>query len=239
MEKAIDPDTLLAYEMNGQGLPVSHGFPLRTIVPGWEGAYSVKWLTHLRASDRDHDGAFVQSGYRYPRRPVPPGATVSAADMEPLKGMVVKSVITSPAVAEMTRGPVRVTGFAWAGEDEIAGVDVSTDGGRTWQRARLGADRARYAWRQFEHAWRPAGPGSYVVLSRARDTRGHLPAGCPGLESGGLSVECDRSGKGEHPSPGRASRAEWGRVSVEMAWTSTRQGRTCWIAGVWPAMTWS
>jgi DMSO/TMAO reductase YedYZ molybdopterin-dependent catalytic subunit len=175
LDKALDADTLLAYEMNGEPLPVPHGFPLRVIVPGWEGAYSVKWLTHIRVSDREHDGAFVQGGYRYPRRPVAPGTIVPAADMEPLRGMVVKSVITSPAkLAAMSAGAVRVTGFAWAGEDEIAGVDVSTDGGRTWQSARLGADRARWAWRQFEHTWRPAAPGSYVVMSRARDTRGRM-----------------------------------------------------------------
>jgi sulfite oxidase len=173
LDKALDADTLLAYEMNGRTLPVPHGFPLRAVIPGWEGAYSVKWLTHIRVSDREHDGAFVQGGYRYPRRPVAPGSTVSAADMEPLKGMVVKSVITSPAAAaSMSAGAIRVAGFAWAGEDEIAEVDVSTDGGRTWQQARLGSDRARWAWRQFEHAWRPATPGSYVVMSRARDTRG-------------------------------------------------------------------
>jgi hypothetical protein len=62
----------------------------------------------------------------------------------------------------------------WAGEDDIAEVDVSTDGGRTWQRARLGADRARYAWRRFQLDWRPATPGSYLVLSRARDSRGRM-----------------------------------------------------------------
>lgn len=173
IDKALDADTLLAYEMNGQALPVPHGFPLRAIVPGWEGAYSVKWLTHIRVSDREHDGAFVQGGYRYPRQPVRPGATVSPADMEPLKGMVVKSVLASPLpIVQMVQSPVRVAGFAWAGEDEIDGVDVSTDGGRTWTAARLGSDRARWAWRQFEYQWRPAAPGSYVVLSRARDTRG-------------------------------------------------------------------
>jgi DMSO/TMAO reductase YedYZ molybdopterin-dependent catalytic subunit len=175
LDKALDPDTLLACEMNGEALPEPHGFPLRAIVPGWEGAYSVKWLTHIRVSDREHEGAFVQGGYRYPRRPVAPGAAVNAADMEPLKGMVVKSLITLPtAIATMAEAPIRVTGFAWAGEDEIAGVDVSTDGGRTWQPARLGAERARWAWRRFEHAWRPAGLGSHVVMSRARDARGRM-----------------------------------------------------------------
>ena len=69
---------------------------LRAIVPGWEGAYSVKWLTHLQVSARDHDGPFVQAAYRYPRRPVRPGATVAPAEMQPVQGLFVKSLITSP-----------------------------------------------------------------------------------------------------------------------------------------------
>ena len=62
IEKAMVADTILAFEMNGVALPIQHGFPLRAIVPGWEGAYSVKWLTHLQASSREHDGFFVQTG---------------------------------------------------------------------------------------------------------------------------------------------------------------------------------
>jgi sulfite oxidase len=175
IDKAIHPDTLLAYEMNGQPLPMPHGFPLRAVVPGWEGAYSVKWLTHLQVSARDHDGPFVQAAYRYPRRPVRPGATVTPAEMQPVQGLFVKSLITSPAAgAILTAGSVRVAGFAWAGEADISRVDVSTDNGRTWSAARLGADRAPYAWRQFEHLWRPAQTGSYVVLSRATDSRGRV-----------------------------------------------------------------
>lgn len=173
IDKAMHPDTLLAYRMNDDVLPVAHGFPLRAIVPGWEGAYSVKWLTHLQVSMRDHDGAFVQAGYRYPRRPVPPGTLVPAADTVPLRGLPVKSLITSPAHnSVLPRGAVRIAGFAWAGDDEIRRVDISMDNGRTWAPAELGRDRARFAWRQFEYIWRPADAGSYVVLSRATDSRG-------------------------------------------------------------------
>ncbi len=173
--KATDPNTLLAYSMNGQVLPEAHGFPLRAIVPGWEGAYSMKWLTHLQVSARDHDGPFVQAAYRYPRRPVRPGAAVPPEEMQPVRGLFVKSVITSPAPgAILAPGAVRIAGFAWAGEAEITRVDVSTDSGRTWSAARLTADRARYAWRQFEHVWRPAQNGSYVVLSRATESRGRV-----------------------------------------------------------------
>jgi DMSO/TMAO reductase YedYZ molybdopterin-dependent catalytic subunit len=172
--KALDYDTLLAYEMNGETLPVVHGFPLRVIVPGWEGAYSVKWVTHIRVSSSEHDGPFVQSGYRYPRRPVAPGSIVPPQDMLPLKDLPVKSLITSPAAnAVVPRGaPVQVSGFAWAGEAAIRRVDVSTDNGRTWARAQLGRDRSRYAWRQFEYRWRPPDGGSYLLLSRATDSRG-------------------------------------------------------------------
>jgi DMSO/TMAO reductase YedYZ molybdopterin-dependent catalytic subunit len=173
--KAIDPDTLLAYEMNGESLPVAHGFPLRAIVSGWEGAYSVKWLTHLRVSDRDHDGAFVQAGYRYPRRPVAPGTLVSPADTVPLTGLAVKSLITAPAPgAAVAPGPIRIAGFAWGGETAIGRVEVSTDNGRTWAPARLGSDRAPYAWRQFEFTWQAGEPGSYVILSRATDIDGRV-----------------------------------------------------------------
>ena len=175
VDKAIHPDTLLAYAMNGEPLPMPHGFPLRAIVPGWEGAYSVKWLTHLQVSAHDHDGPFVQAAYRYPRRPVRPGAVVPPNEMQPVRGLFVKSVITSPAAgAILAPGAVRIAGFAWAGEAEITRVDVSTDNGRTWSAARLSADRARYAWRQFDHLWRPAQNGSYVVLSRATDSRGRV-----------------------------------------------------------------
>ena len=175
LEKAMHPDTLLAYEMNGEVLPLAHGFPLRAIVSGWEGAYSVKWLTHLHVADREQDGPFVQSSYRYPKRPVAPGATVQPADTVPLKGLVVKSIITSPmADAVVPPGPVRIAGFAWAGEAEIKRVDVSTDRGRTWVQARLGRDRAPFAWRQFEYQWNATDPGTLLVLSRAEDDKGRV-----------------------------------------------------------------
>jgi DMSO/TMAO reductase YedYZ molybdopterin-dependent catalytic subunit len=174
IDKALDRDTLLAYEMNGETLPVPHGFPLRAVVPGWEGAYSVKWLTRIQVSARDHEGPFVQSGYRYPRRPVAPGSTVPPDETVPLRNLPVKSLITVPAAnAVVSRGaPVRISGFAWAGDAEIRRVDVSIDAGRTWAPARLGRDQSRYAWRQFEYSWRPNDGGSYLVLSRATDSRG-------------------------------------------------------------------
>lgn len=173
IDKALDADTLIAYEMNGQPLHPLHGFPLRAIVPGWEGAYSIKWLTELRVIDREFDGFWVATGYRYPTKIVAPGAAVDPKDMAPLTGLVVKSLLTKPLeAATFAPGKIDVAGFAWAGETDIARVDVSADHGATWQQARLVGERAKYAWRRFEHTFQAAQPGSYLIMSRATDTNG-------------------------------------------------------------------
>jgi DMSO/TMAO reductase YedYZ molybdopterin-dependent catalytic subunit len=186
LDKALHPDTLLAYEMSGGPLPPAHGFPLRAIVPGWEGAYSVKWLTDIHVSDQEHQGTFVQSSYRYPKRPVAPGTAVETAETIPLKGLVVKSLITAPASdTAVPLGHVLITGMAWAGEEEIRRVEVSTDAGRSWKSARLGRDRAPYAWRNFELEWHVREPGTYLVVSRATDHRGHTQPIVPDWNPGG------------------------------------------------------
>ena len=175
LDKAMHPDTLLAYAMNGVPLPIQHGFPLRAIVPGWEGAYSVKWLTDIQVSDREHDGFFVQTGYRYPVKRVAPGATVDPKELAPLTGLIVKSIISAPVEgAIVAPGTVSISGFAWTGEARITRVDVSVDSGATWQPAALGKDLARYAWRQFEYRWKVTEPGSYLILARAADDRGRV-----------------------------------------------------------------
>jgi len=194
LAKARHPDTLLVHAMNGVPLPQAHGFPLRALVPGWEGAYSVKWLTTIRVLDHQHDGFFVQTGYRYPIRPVTPGATVDPQEMEPLTGLTVKSLIVAPAEgSRVPLGRVRIAGFAWAGEADVSRVDVSVDAGRTWQSARLGAERARCAWRSFEYQWQVKEPGSHEVLARATDDRGRVqPPVSPWNPSGYLWNAIDR-----------------------------------------------
>jgi len=95
--------------------------------------------------------------------------------MAPLVGLVVKSLITTPADGSSHAvGTIAVGGFAWAGEDDIARVDVSIDNGATWQPARLTGEQARYSWRRFEFAFNAPRPESYLILSRATDTKGHV-----------------------------------------------------------------
>lgn len=180
MAKAMHTDTILAYEMNGAPLPVLHGFPLRAVVPGWEGAYSVKWLNHIEPIEREHDGFFVKTAYRYPNKPVAPGAAVPPQDMVPLTGLVVKSFINAPLEgATFKPGRVRLAGFAWAGELNIAKVEVSLDNGSTWTPARLGKERERYAWQAFEHEFNITRPGSYLLMARATDEKGNVQPVAP------------------------------------------------------------
>jgi sulfite oxidase len=188
IEKALHPDTLLAYDMNGQPITPVHGFPLRAIVPGWEGAYAVKWLTNLRVADREFDGFWVATAYRYPVKRVAPGASVDAKDMAPLTGLVVKSLITRPLeTTALTPGKIDVAGFAWAGESDIARVEVSTDHGASWQPARLVGEQAKYAWRRFEYAFDATKPESYLIMSRATDSNGRTqPMSPPWNPSGYL-----------------------------------------------------
>lgn len=175
MAKAMHADTVIAYEMNGEPIPPLHGFPLRAVIPGWEGAYSVKWLERIEVLDREHDGFFVKTAYKYPTKKVAPGAAVDAKDMAPLTGLVVKSLITAPLdKATVKAGAVRVAGFAWAGENDVVRVDVSLDGGATWRQAQLGRERERYTWRGFSHEFRITEPGHYTIMARATDDKGNV-----------------------------------------------------------------
>lgn len=188
IDKAMQEDTLIAYQMNGEPIPALHGFPLRAIIPGWEGAYSMKWLTSLRVVDREFDGFWVSTAYRYPVKRVAPGSAVDPRDMAPLTGLAVKSLITRPLDGSThAPGTIEVGGFAWAGEHDIARVDVSIDQGATWRPARLTGERARYTWRRFELTFAATRPESYLIMARAADSNGRVqPVAPPWNPSGYL-----------------------------------------------------
>ena len=181
VEKAMDADTLVALQMNGAPLLKHHGFPARALVPGWIGAASVKWLAEIRVLDREFEGNFMKPGYRMPRHPIAPGAEVSPDETEAVTALRVKSIITRPAAGASApaRWPLRISGAAWAGEAEVARVEVSTDSGQTWTPAEMGGDRARYAWRLWEFPWIPPRPGSYAILARATDGQGRAQPARP------------------------------------------------------------
>jgi DMSO/TMAO reductase YedYZ molybdopterin-dependent catalytic subunit len=175
MWKALDPDTLIAFEMNGAPLPTWNGFPARLVVPGWTATYWVKALVDLQVSDRPFDGFWMKSGYRVPRGLF--GASgFDSQDTEqssPITTIKVNSQIADPSPgARLIRGRVaRVEGIAWDGGSGIRQVEISLDGGANWRDATPGAKLGRYAWQpwHFEFTPQTAGVQSCMVRALARD----------------------------------------------------------------------
>jgi len=165
--------------MNGAPLTKHHGFPARSLVPGWIGAASCKWLTEINILDSEFVGNFMSPGYRFPNGPVKPGDAVKPEDTHPLTALNVKSVIAGPLDgARLKAGKVAVHGAAWAGEADIVKVEISTDAGASWNPASLGHDQAHYAWRLWTYEWRAKG-GDYTILSRATDSQGRTQPSTP------------------------------------------------------------
>jgi DMSO/TMAO reductase YedYZ molybdopterin-dependent catalytic subunit len=166
IDTAREGDVLLAYAMNGEPLPVHHGYPLRLIVPGWYAVASVKWLTDIEVIDRPFEGHYQRHKYWF--HTVRDGQTMS----EPVTLQRVRSLVTEPAPDQhLPAGEVTIRGVAWSGAAPIARVDVSIDG-RTWHEARLVGDRKRYSWQWWELPWRLDSTGEMTIRSRATDLAG-------------------------------------------------------------------
>lgn len=164
-------DALLAWEMNGAPISLAHGGPLRLIVPGYTGVNNIKYIQQLAFTAQESDAKIMSHGYRI----TPPGGK-SDPSQPSVQEMTVKSWINSPAPdsGPLKAGVAQIHGVAFGGLQAVKGVDVSLDGGKTWQTARLvGPDLGKYAWRQFVlQARLPA--GSHTLVSRAIDTAGNV-----------------------------------------------------------------
>ena len=165
--KALHRDTLLALRMNGEPLTPSHGFPVRLVVPGWYGVASVKWLTKIDALRVPFGGYFQTVKYTVKRD----GA--GGAQITPLAEMAIKSEIVRPFAGEaLGLGKQRVFGLAWAGEEPVAKVELSIDGGKAWHEAELLGPWVPYSWMMWEYLWNIREAGSYELLSRAMSVSG-------------------------------------------------------------------
>ena len=193
IEKALDPDTVIATHMNGAPLAKHHGFPARALVPGWIGAASCKWLTEIKVLENEFAGNFMNPGYRFPNQPVKPGDAVKPEDTHALTSLNVKSVISAPLDGASSKaGKIAVHGAAWAGEADVVKVEVSTDEGSSWNLANLGREHAHYAWRLWSYEW-TAKRGDYTILSRATDSQGRVqPANAVWNPSGYLYNAIDQ-----------------------------------------------
>lgn len=169
LSKALSPDVLLAYRMNGSELTQRHGFPIRAVVPGWYGMASVKWLQRIVVSTRPFAGYFQTFEYsRWERtQGLPSLAALTAGE--------VKTEIIQPGSdhAVERASTFRVHGAAWAGESAIATVELSVDGGRTWDATQLLDTPRRNCWVRWEYMWdTPAQPGPVTLMARATDREG-------------------------------------------------------------------
>lgn len=169
LNKALQGDVLIAYQMNGRDLSREHGYPVRAIVPGHFGMASVKWLTRIEAVREPFQGYWQTSDYGYWDRLE--GMPVRRA----LGQMPIKSEIFRPRVYETipANEVYEVFGAAWTGEADVAEIMLSTDDGRTWAEAKFLDPVQRYSWRRWRYEWlTPKQPGKYTLLARAKDAHG-------------------------------------------------------------------
>jgi DMSO/TMAO reductase YedYZ molybdopterin-dependent catalytic subunit len=169
IEKALHPDTILAWAQNGQLLEHLHGAPARLLVPGWSGNWSVKWLTKLEVMKQEPDCWYHYEFYYYGTSPDDP-------DKELITTIGVKSIITQPNddTETMSPGIHMIRGYAWSGAGAIDQVEVSVDGGETWRSAHIEQPRDRFMWVRWSYRWDVRQMGRYTLMSRATDEVGRV-----------------------------------------------------------------
>lgn len=168
VEKALHPDTLLAYEMNGETLPKDHGFPLRAIAPGWVGSTSIKWLGRIVVSreqlwTRNNTTHYVLIGSNFE----PEGEAAGEVAEE----QNIKSALALPWPAELSAGVQRLHGYAHSPGGAIERVEWSSDGGASWSDADVPGPQVDYSWAKFKFEW-DATPGEHTIMTRATDASG-------------------------------------------------------------------
>jgi DMSO/TMAO reductase YedYZ molybdopterin-dependent catalytic subunit len=168
LSKALKPEVMLAWKMNGKELTAEHGYPLRAVVGGWFGMASVKWLTRILVTKTPYRGFDQTIDYAIWTQD-----EHGLDQLTPLTETEVKASIARPFAGETVAAgkAYRVHGAAWAGESEVSKVEVSADGGKTWSAAKLLGKAVPFCWRLWEYEWKPAEAGSAVLMARATDKR--------------------------------------------------------------------
>jgi len=176
LAKALDENTLIAFEMNGEPLPHWNGFPARLIIPGWTATYWMKHLTAVNVISKPFDGFWMKTAYRIPKDRFPSGQ-FSSQETEtamPITEMVVNSLITNLVDGQTLPAgkSMEIKGVAWDSGNGIAQVEVSTDGGVSWHQATLKQNYGHFSWRQWHQVFEPEHPGEYRIIARATSHSG-------------------------------------------------------------------
>ena len=197
MAKALQEETLLAFKMNNEDIPLAHGYPLRLVAGGWPASVSGKWINRISIRNKVHDGTkMTGTAYRVPCNPVAPGEKVKDEDMCIIESMPVKSLITYPKSGAMINKGKKldIRGHAWAGELEVERMEYSIDFGSTWQTCPIEKPSNRLAWQHFKATIDFPKEGYYEVWARATDSHGtSQPMLLPGWNPKGyLNNACHR-----------------------------------------------
>ena len=197
MSKALEDESLIAWAMNDEDIPLLNGYPLRLVTAGWPASTSGKWLKKIVIRNKVHDGQKMTGhAYRVPCAPVAPGTKVPSEDMCIIESMPVKSLLTFPksGITHSLARPLALRGKAWAGDLDVKDVFVSTDFGGTWQKATLHSPLNRLAWQKWEAAAAFPQEGYYEVWAQAVDRNGRSqPMVLPGWNPKGyLNNACHR-----------------------------------------------
>jgi DMSO/TMAO reductase YedYZ molybdopterin-dependent catalytic subunit len=174
--KAMDENTIVAWEMNGEPLPHWNGAPARIVVPGWTATYWMKKVVGIRVLAQPLTNFWMAKAYRVPKgkfATVDRFTTQETPENTPITEIVVNSLITSVSEGQKVKAgsPLVVRGIAWDAGYGIRGVDLSVDGGRSWQSAELGADLGRFSFRSWQYVFKPS-RGRYTISARASNGLG-------------------------------------------------------------------
>lgn len=175
IDHARDGEVMIAYQMNGQPLPMLNGFPIRLIVPGWYATYWVKALSSITVLEHPLQTFWMDKAYRIPdNAQANEDPSHLSEKTVPINVMSVHSIFLQPVDNKQLRAgqSVELTGVATDGVSGIKSVEVSTDGGQSWSNAELGTDLGKYSWRRWRMQWSPAKAGDYRLMVRATNNAG-------------------------------------------------------------------
>ena len=175
IDHALDGEVMIAYEMNGEPLPMLNGFPVRLVVPGWYATYWVKALSSIMVLDQPLKSFWMDKAYRIPNNA---NANEDPQHLSPvtvpISRMPLHSIFVRPGPGKQLRAGQRyeIAGVANDGGNGIRSVETSQDGGQTWSDASLGTDLGKYSWRTWHAWWTPPAKGSYRLMVRATNATG-------------------------------------------------------------------
>lgn len=188
IDHARDGELMLAFQMNGEQLPLLNGFPLRLVVPGWYSTYWVKMLNDIEVLAAPDENFWMKTAYRIPDNP---RADVrlgeSGVKTVPINRMVPRSFFTNVTNGTVVRSGanIAIRGIAFGGDSGVSQVEVSADGGRNWQKSDLGRDEGTYSFRQWSARVATPNAGKFVLQVRCTNTKGAVQPAAPNWNGGG------------------------------------------------------